>query len=308
MPEVAPPPPIIGGHHVHLATPRKLPRAAKLAGRVVVLDIAFASESGGRRNSFERTTRKLIDALGDRLVAWIDHHDSVHHAAYATDARFVLSTKAENGACPQMVTPERVARLGPADSVVCHSDFDGLASAAKWMRGGEDPYPACDADARAVDTRVGLPGPVGRRFDRALRARPRDVSLELTILRLLYSGLGEEALWLPIDEAGAELEPRERAAEVLAQGYRALSDDLVFLDVTGATEAFDRTWLLLLGQQKAKMACVADGDTVTFAAAFDSGVDFVTAFGLSGGMPTLVSLHRAKLDEALEKLGASSMP
>ncbi len=305
MPEAQYSAPLIGGHRVHLASPRKLPRASRIEGRVAVLDIAFASESGGRKNSFEHTTRKLIDALGERLVAWIDHHDSVHHTIYAADPRFVLSTKAENGACPQMVTAERVARLGPADSVVCHNDFDGLASAAKWIRGGEEPYVGCDEDARAIDTRVGLPAALGRRFDRALRARPRDAELQLVILRLLTSGLREEVLWSPIDEAAAELEPREREAERLATGYRAIAEGLVFVDVAGEDEPFDRTWLLLLGQRQATIACVAGADTVTFAAAFDSGVDLVSTFGLSGGMPTLVSVHRSKLPEALEKLGAS---
>ena len=86
-----------------------------------------------------------LDGLGDRLAMWIDHHDHVMHARYAGDARFVLSTKAEHGACPEMVTPELVARAGQVDTVCCHTDFDGLCSAAKWMRAGVEPYPGADA-------------------------------------------------------------------------------------------------------------------------------------------------------------------
>ena len=47
-------------------TPRKLPKAKDLPGRVVVLDIAFAAQIGGA--SFDKVTRKLIDGLGDRLA------------------------------------------------------------------------------------------------------------------------------------------------------------------------------------------------------------------------------------------------
>ena len=56
-------------------------------------------------------------------------------------------------------------RAGPIDTVVCHVDFDGLASAAKWIRGGTEPYPGADDDARAVDTRLGDPGPTGKLVD-----------------------------------------------------------------------------------------------------------------------------------------------
>src|SRR5690606_14604004 len=125
-------------------TPRKLPKASKLEGRVVVLDVAFAGTAGG---GFDQVTKKLIDGLGERLVGWIDHHDHERHEDYREDPRFVLATKAQHGACPEMITPELVLRIGPVDTIVCHTDFDGLASAAKWILGGREPYPGCDADA-----------------------------------------------------------------------------------------------------------------------------------------------------------------
>ena len=114
------------------ASPRKLPRASELRGRVVVLDVAFASDaaSGG----FEKITLPFIDQLGPRHAGWVDHHDHVMHAQYKGDPRFVLSTKAEHGACPEMVTPEVIARIGHVDTIVCHTDFDGLCSAAKWVK------------------------------------------------------------------------------------------------------------------------------------------------------------------------------
>src|ERR1700733_4792508 len=149
---------------IAFATPRKLPKADQLKGRVVVLDVAFASEASG--GGFAKLTKPFIDRLGTRLAAWVDHHDHVLHAEYAKDPRFVLATKAEHGACPEMVTPEVVERAGAVDTIVCHTDFDGLCSAAKWMRGGKEPYVGADDDARAIDTRIGTPSSVAERIDR----------------------------------------------------------------------------------------------------------------------------------------------
>src|SRR6478672_8752789 len=146
------------------ASPRKLPKPKDLKGRVVVLDVAFASEASG--GGFEKLTKPFIDKLGPRLAGWVDHHDHVLHAQYNQDARFILRTKAQHGACPEMVTPDVIRQIGPVDTIVCHTDFDGLCSAAKWLREGVEPYPGADDDARAVDTRLGVPSPTARRFDR----------------------------------------------------------------------------------------------------------------------------------------------
>jgi hypothetical protein len=305
------------------ATPRKLPRAADLRGRVVVLDVAFASEasSGG----FAKVTLPFITALGPRLVAWIDHHDHKEHAAYAGDPRFVLATKAEHGACPEMVTPELVARTGPVDTVVCHTDFDGLMSAAKWMRGGEEPYAGADDDARAVDTRIGFPSKTGERLDRALRARPRDQALFGLVVRHLTDGLSDASLWGAIDEAGRALAPLEDAARAVARGYRVLEATppdaqgelarlsgtgsvtrVAFVDATAAHGSYDKTLLLLLGQERAPVAVVVDQDNVTLAARFGSHISFLALLGLSGGMPTLVSVGRDRLPDVWARLGVKA--
>ncbi|APR86191.1 Hypothetical protein A7982_11540 [Minicystis rosea] len=207
-----------------------------------------------------------------------------------------------------MVTPEVVARAGHVDTLVCHVDFDGLASGAKWIRGGIEPYPGCDADARAVDTRIGTPGPVAMRIDRALRARPRDQALFGLIVRLLAGGLADRSLWEPIDAAGAELAALEAETRRLANGYERISGDLVIVDASpGKRRApYDKTLLLLIGQERAKMSAVIDADSVTFAAGFESGVNFLTAFGISGGMPTRVSIQRSKLESALTSLGVNA--
>jgi len=285
------------------ATPRKLPKARDVRGNVAVLDIAFASEAGGK--GFEQTTLPFIEGLGSRLRAWVDHHDSTHHARYAGDPRFLLTTKAEHGACPELVTPEVVARAGRVDTLVCHTDFDGLASAAKWMRDGVECYPGCDDDARAIDTRVGEVGPIATRFDRALRARPRDQALFGIIVRHLASGLVDASLWGTIDAAGAELVAVEAETRRLAVRYERLEPDMVIVDATERGGQYDKTLLLLIGQERAPVSVVLDADTATFAAAFGSGYNFLERFGISGGMPTRLSIPRSRLEAALLALGAN---
>ncbi|WP_437815798.1 hypothetical protein [Sorangium sp. So ce1078] len=289
------------GFDLAFASPRKLPRARDLRGNVAVLDIAFASEAGGK--SFETVTLPLIQELGPRLAAWVDHHDSAHHARFAGDPRFILSTKAEHGACPEMITPEVVARAGRVDTLVCHVDFDGLASGAKWMRGGVEPYPGCDDDARAIDTRIGVPGPAATRMDRALRARPRDQALFGLIVRHLASGLSDPSLWTPIDQAGAELATMEAETRRIALRYERVEPGLVLVDASQRGGPYDKTLLLLIGQERAPISVVVDNDSITFAARFDSGVNFLETFKISGGMPTRISLQRSKLKEALVALG-----
>jgi hypothetical protein len=310
------PPPRLSRAELAFASPRKLPRAGDLRGRVVVLDVAFASDaaSGG----FEKITLPFIEQLGPRLAGWIDHHDHVMHARYRDDPRFVLSTKAEHGACPEMVTAEVIDRIGHVDTIVCHTDFDGLCSAAKWLRGGIEPYPHADDDARAIDTRTAAPGPIGQRFDRALRARPRDLALFGLVVRHLSEGLADPSLWESVDRAAAELAPIEAVTRKIAEGYRVVDvrpahgvpsaiRSLAFVDATAHRGKYDKTQLLLMGQDRAGIAVVLDLDTVSLAARYGSGVSFLELLGLSGGMPTLVSIPKKRLPEALEKLGATDL-
>ena len=175
--------------HIALAfaSPRMLPKPEKLAGRVVVLDIAFAA-SIGTSVSYKKTTMPFISGLGSRLAAWVDHHDHEHHQDWRHDERFVLATKAQHGACPEMITKHIVHRVGPIDTICCHLDLDGLYSAAKWLLGGAEPYPGADDDARAVDTRIGVPSARAIRIDHALRARFRDDQVRRAVVGYLVQG------------------------------------------------------------------------------------------------------------------------
>src|SRR5262245_48066593 len=200
-----------GREHVDLffTSPRQLPVPSRLPGRVVVVDVAFAADGMG--TSFADITKRFIDGLGERLAAWVDHHDHDRHVDYRADSRFVLSTKAEHGACPEMITTDLVQRVGPIGSIVCHLDLDGLYAAAKWLRGGSEPYAGADDDARAIDTRVGTPSPLAERIDHALRARFRDEALKHRIVDYLIGGARDPGHAQLIAEAAAEFQ--QMAAE-----------------------------------------------------------------------------------------------
>jgi len=282
-------------------TPRTLPPAERLAGRVAVLDIAFASDGGG--SSFEKTTLPFIKGLGSRLAAWVDHHDHVRHADYRGDARFVLFTKAEHGACPEIVTPEVVAAAGPVDTVAVHLDLDGLYSGAKWVLGGVEPYEGADADARAVDTRRGTPGPIGTRIDRALRARFRDETLKHRVVQFLVARAHAPVLWEEIELAAREIDPLLDESRRLADGFE-LREGVAYVEARG--KPYDKTELLLMGQARAPVSVVRDAGSLTIAADFESGFDFVSMFRLGGGMPTRVTVPEARYAEVMGKLAAET--
>ncbi len=288
------------------ASPRVLPKPDKLVGRVVVLDIAFAA-TVGTSVSFERTTKPFLDGLGDRLVAWVDHHDHERHADYARDSRFVLATKAQHGACPEMVTEELVRQVGPIDTICTHVDLDGLYAAAKWILDGKEPYKGADADARAVDTRVGTPGPIALRIDRALRAKFRDDQLKRAVIQFLVNGMPRGVHDDVIAEAATEFAVRDARTQELAKHF-TIRGRVAVVDTSGHANQFDKTDLLLIGQTRAPVSVVRDSGQLTIAAAFDSGWDFVKLFELGGGMPTRVTIPETTLDAVISKINDAPEP
>jgi hypothetical protein len=271
-----------------------------------VLDIAFAA-TVGTSVSFEHTTQPFIDGLGDRLAAWVDHHDHERHAEMARDPRFVLATKAQHGACPEMVTPELVRQTGPIDTIVTHVDLDGLYAAAKWILDGKEPYKGADDDARAVDTRIGEPGPAATRIDRALRAKFRDDQLKRAVVHFLVGGMKPGPHDDLIAEAAAEFEQRDACTQMLAKRF-TIRGRVAIVDTAGAQGQFDKTDLLLAGQAKAPVSIVRDSGMLTIAAGFDSGWDFVALFALGGGMPTRVTIPEQKLDAVIAKINDAPEP
>ncbi|NVB83480.1 MAG: hypothetical protein HOV81_34220 [Kofleriaceae bacterium] len=292
--------------HLAFGSPRLLPKPEKVPGRVVVLDIAFAA-TVGTSVSFDLVTKPFLDGLGDRLAAWIDHHDHEKHAQFANDPRFVLTTKAEHGACPEMVTPDLVRTTGPIDSILTHVDLDGLYAAAKWILGGVEPYAGADDDARAVDTRVGTPGPIATRIDRALRAKFRDDQLKRAVVHFLVGGMKPGPHDDVIADAAAEFERRDARTQELAKRF-TIRGRVAVVDTAGSAGQFDKTDLLLAGQAKAPVSIVRDSGMLTIAAAFDSGWDFVAMFELGGGMPTRVTIPEQKLDAVIAKINDAPLP
>jgi hypothetical protein len=292
--------------HLAFASPRLLPKAEKVPGRVVVLDIAFAA-TVGTSVSFELTTQPFIKGLGDRLAAWVDHHDHERHAEFAGDPRFVLSTKAEHGACPEMVTEALVHTTGPIDSIVTHVDLDGLYAAAKWILDGNEPYRGADDDARAVDTRIGTPGPIAVRIDRALRAKFRDDQLKRAVVQWLVGGMGKGVHDDLIAEAAAEFERKDAVTRELSRRF-TVRGRVAVVDTQGMAGQFDKTDLLLAGQEKAPVSIVRDSGMLTIAAGFESGWDFVAMFELGGGMPTRVTIPEQKLDAVIQKINDAPEP
>ena len=292
--------------HLWFASPRVLPRAEKLQGRVVVLDIAFAA-TVGTSVSFDLTTKPFLDGLGDRLAAWVDHHDHERHVDFKHDPRFVLSTKAEHGACPEMVTAELVRQTGPIDTICTHVDLDGLYAAAKWILEGKEPYAGADDDARAVDTRIGEPGPIGTRIDRALRAKFRDDQLKRAVINYLVGGMKPGTSDDVIREAAIEFDRKDACTQMLAKRF-TIRGRVAIVDSEGFAGQFDKTDLLLAGQARAPVAMVRDSGQLSIAAAFDSGWDFVALFELGGGMPTRVSIPEGRLDVAVAKINDAPAP
>lgn len=288
------------------ASPRTLPKGDSLAGRVVVLDIAFAANAGSGV-SFEQITLPFIESLGERVAAWVDHHDHERHGDYAHDSRFILATKAQHGACPEMITPDMVSRTGPIDTIVTHVDLDGLYAAAKWILGGREPYERADEDARCVDTRIGRPGPVAVRIDQALRARFRDSALKRAVVLYLVGGLRPGTHEDLIEEASREFQARTRGTEVLSRRFE-IRGRVAYVDARKRSEPYDKTDLLLAGQTQAAVSMVRDAGTLTIAARFDSGWNFVALLGLGGGMPTRVSVPERRLEEVLAAINNAPVP
>ncbi len=281
------------------ASPRKLPRAASLTGRVVVLDIAFAAVGLGK--GFEKTTGAFITQLGPRLARWVDHHDHPLHAEYRRDARFVLATKAEHGACPEMITPALVADTGPVDTIVCHFDLDGLYAAAKWVKGGVEPYPGADDDARVVDTRIGVASAEANRIDHALRAHWVDETLKLRVVSYLASGLQPGIERDTIIDAAADFGRMAQVAGTLATKF-LVEDGIALLEIPSGTPPFDKTELLLMGQRLAPVSIVIEAGNATIAAHFESGLDFVALLDIGGGMPTRVNIPGKRVPDAMRTI------
>jgi hypothetical protein len=200
-----------------------------------------------------------------------------------------------------------VRQTGPVDTICAHVDLDGLYSAAKWILEGREPYPGADDDARKVDTRRGEPGPIAVRIDQALRAKFRDDQLKRAVVHWLVGGMKRGVQDDLIEEAAFEFQQRAAGTAELAKRY-SVRGRVAVVDAAGAKASYDKTDLLLAGQELAPVSMVRDSGNATIAASFSSGWDFVALLGLGGGMPTRVSVPDGRWQEAIEKINAAPEP
>jgi len=248
--------------------PGKLP-APPAAGRVAVVDVAFA---GGE--NFETSTLPFLDALGDRLAIWIDHHEHpVGWARFRDDPRFVLVPNRIAHACPELVTPEVVRKAGRVDVIVAHADLDGLLSAVKFLRGGSPPWPEADEDARAADS----PGRGHALSSRAarlsdaldhaaaeLRTAQRE-GLRQEIVRALASGEVPPALQRRIDDLAREHRDALAPVDALAANAREEARGVLVARVPKALARPVKKALLSRLEERAPVGVVVEGRAVTVA-------------------------------------------
>ena len=281
---------------VYFAAPFRLPDPDELGEAVVVLDIGFCADQGER--NYESITEPFIKALGGRLKLWIDHHSHERHVDFRDDPRFVLKPRKIHPACPEMVTPERVASAGAIDTVVCHSDFDGIASAAKFLLGGHEPYPGCDADARAIDSRVGESSPRGARLAAALAIRHDEGMLRM-VLNSLLKPEESAVVTSAIDVAAEKYRLRvERTREAVGQGERVGAAWVV--DGRRSKRKLDRTQALLLAQERAVYGLFLGEDgRLSLATDMMTPIDLTEVFGTRGGMQNRITLPLQRLAEVL---------
>ena len=287
--------------------------AKQLEGQVVVLDIAFCADTP--RSTFATTTLPFIQALGNRLALWVDHHEHERHAEFIHDPRFVLSSRKEHPAVPEMITPELVRKVEQVDTIVAHGDFDGIMAAAKWILGGEEPYEGADADARFADSRIGAFSEIGQMIDWALKVNPVDNEFRYVVLHYLVSRCQDEEAKRQIEERAKVYGKVMERTNYWAERY-VIDGGLAILDIRSEREQVDMTELLLKGEQLApsKIAIVRNRNLKTgepqviIAAPVDSGYNFLTLFGLSGGMPTRVTLPDERYWEVIVKLRGKTTP
>ena len=253
---------------------------------MAVVDVAFA---GG--DNFEKSTVPFLEALGDRLAIWIDHHEHpLGWARYRDDARFVLVPNRVAHACPELVTPEVVRRAGPVDVIVAHADLDGLLSAVKFQRGGDPPWPEADEDARAADSpgrghaysaRARLLSDALDHAQSELKTAQRE-SLRQEIVAALVAGSIPQPLQERIDKLARGQAEALQPVEGLAATAREEAGGVLVVRVPKALPRPVKKALLSRLEERAPVGVVVEGRAVT-AATFRAEIDLALCDELNAG-------------------------
>ncbi|MEW5855437.1 MAG: hypothetical protein AB2A00_42080 [Myxococcota bacterium] len=245
---------------VWVDSPAALPHTLA-PGRFAVLDVAFASQ-----DKFAGTER-FIRTQGHRLAAWVDHHKHERWVDYQGDPRFVLVPNVNAHACPELVTPEVVARAGEVAHLLAHSDFDGMMSAVMWLRAGVPPYPEALEDARAADS----PGrghaftERGRRLHDALEQH-RDQAhtdarhaLLSEVVQSLVGGVESPDLGARLDALAHKAAKVTAQAQALAQRGRAEAPGVMVVRHGSNLSSRLKKAVLMLAELRAEIGVVVEG-------------------------------------------------
>lgn len=283
-----------------VSSPKQLP-PPPLTGRVVTLDLAFAAGDW-----FERSTRPFILELGMRLARWIDHHPHPAWDEYEGDPRFLLVDKQQAPACPQLVTPELVAEIGPVEHLIAHADFDGMLSAAKFLRGGTEPYAGADEDGRAIDA----PGQGyvcsarGMRLARAMersgdahRSKHGDFAIQMA--HALVEGTEPAALAATIDKYAAQAQERQEELRILLDDAVRDHPSILLLRLPRTVSASDKKNLLRELEESATLALIEEPAALT-AATYDARLKLTQVSGLHG--TDGLAWGKARYDDVREEL------
>ncbi len=277
-------------------------------GKVIVVDLAF---NGGRlpkgllpntqeaaqelHKQFLETTGALISALGERLVAWIDHHPHAEWSNYKGRPNFYLFSREEAPSCPSIISPSLLGEIGEFDTIIAHGDFDGIMSAVICELGGRLPYPSAVKDAVAADTRVGRMSKRGILLEAAMKASLTDDSMRLAIFQQLVSAERIRA-------AAKAYEAKEAVTRQISLKFKN-TDDIAIVNAMDESRDFDLTQVLLNGQNQAKVAIVLHKSThdatSLLTVAGPASYNFPNLLGLGGGAPFRATVNADRLSEVL---------
>ena len=282
------------------------------AFHVVILDIPFAipmlpagiplSGTPARRyytDVFRSTTLATIEALGERLALWVDHHDHKEWKAFRDNPRFRLVSSSCAAACATLVTQDlfRDNRIECVDCIMCHGDLDGLICAARFILRGNLPYPEALEDAVAADTRKGKLSRVGLLIERAIKARPDDATRR-SALRWLLERDGKSLR--AIKDAEAQFPKQVLVSRRIQEvgGCR-------ILDARNITSRFDMTTTLCDLQKDDRIGIVIHRQRQAeriWIAGCRKGMDLPRLLDLPGGTRSRVCLDADHLEEAVSRI------
>jgi hypothetical protein len=280
------------------------------SGPFVVLDVAFA---GG--NATDKTIA-FIEAAGERLRLWVDHHE--HPLAwprYADDPRFVLVSSRIARACPELVTPEVVAKAGEVEAVLAHHDFDGLMSAARFLNGGVEPYPGADEDARAADSpgRGHVLSDRGRRLVHAISEAGAEYEAETfvafcrSVVDALVAGAEPAALKAELDRLADDALAVRSKAENLAATRRVEATGVCVLRLEAKLDGRMRRAVLNVLEEQAPVGLVLEGTPKRYwatAATYSEGIALEEAPDLDRGRHDFRFGPTKDAQKLIEKLGS----